>query len=110
MSYHDYPKGAGFGRDGNRRRPGLVDYGFVMENGSRAQRREVVRQLKAAKRAGLPDAAETLAALQANEGRPAHAWRITFPGRDPFVAWAMQGATAVEVRAQFPGARVEVAE
>ncbi len=106
----NYAKGAGLGRDANRRRPGLVDYGFVMDNGGRAQRREVLRQLKAAKRAGLPDAAETLAAFQAHDSQTAHAWRIILPGRAPFVAWAMQGATAAEVRAQFPGARVEVAE
>lgn len=69
MAHSDFPKGAGLGRDANRKRPGLVDYDWTMTNGSRAQRREIIRQLKMFKRQGHPEAAAMLAELEARYGR-----------------------------------------
>lgn len=65
---NNHPRGAGLGRDANRRRPGLVDYEWTMLHGSRAQRREILRQLRTAKRQGNPEAAAVLADFQARFG------------------------------------------
>ena len=69
MPHDNFPKGAGLGRDANRQRPGLVDFDWTMANGSRAQRREILRQLKMYKRQGVPGAAESLADMEASYGR-----------------------------------------
>lgn len=104
MPHDSVPKGAGLGRDANRRRPGLVDYGWTMQHGSRAQRREIVRQLKAYKRLGDPEAADMLQELTTETGK---VWLVRLPGRDPFRVICPQRATADEIRAQWPGADVE---
>lgn len=69
MSHANFPRGAGLGRDTNRSRPSLVDFDWTMANGSRAQRREILRQLKMYKRQGVPGAAEALADMEARHGR-----------------------------------------
>lgn len=107
----NYPKGAGLGRDANPRQPGLVDYEWAMQHGSRAQRREILRQLKVAKRQGHPGAADTLAELQAYATRRASlAWRVSIPGREPFTVICPQRVTAHEILLQWPGAVVEACE
>lgn len=68
MSHANFPRGAGLGRDANRSRPSLVDFDWTMANGSRAQRREILRQLKMYKRQGVPGASEALAELEARYG------------------------------------------
>lgn len=107
----DFPRGAGLGRDTNRKRPGLVDYEWTMQNGSRAQRREILRQLKTAKRHGIPDAAGTLAELEAyTTHRTSLAWIVSLPGRAPFTVICPQRVTAREILLQWPGALVEAAQ
>ncbi len=104
----NHPRGAGLGRDTNRRRPGLVDYGWTAENGSRAQRREILRQLKTAKRQGHPEAAETLADFQTYAThRASLVWHVSIPGREPFTVICPQRVTAREILLQWPGAMVE---
>lgn len=107
------PKGAGLGRDADRKRPGLVDYEWTMQHGSRAQRREILRQLKVYRRQGVPGAAEVLNSVIEHPHTPqsdAHrVWRVTMPGRPPFVVFVAQGATADEMLLQWPGAALEVA-
>lgn len=103
MPHDSFPKGAGLGRDSDRRRPGLVDYGWTMQHGSRAQRREIVRQLKVFKRQGHPEAAGMLHELS----QTGKVWLVRLPGRDPFRVICPQRATADEIRAQWPGADVE---
>ncbi|HJV26319.1 MAG TPA: hypothetical protein VJ673_11560 [Aromatoleum sp.] len=42
------------------------------------------------------------------EDRGVHkSWRVSVPGRTPFDAVCMQGASAAEIRSQWPGAAVE---
>lgn len=36
-----------------------------------------------------------------------HLWRIAVPGREPFLAWCIQGATADEILGVWAGATVE---
>lgn len=107
------PKGAGLGRDANRKRPGLVDYEWTMQYGSRAQRREILRQLKMYRRQGVPGAAEVMRSIAEHTHQPEagahHVWRVTMPGRPPFVVFVAQGATADEMLLQWPGAALEVA-
>ena len=64
MSHHDYPKGAGLGRDPTPKAPTPVDYTWTMQHGSRAQRREIVRQLKVFVRQGVPGAEQMLREAQ----------------------------------------------
>lgn len=105
MPHDNYPKGAGLGRDANRRRPGLVDYDWTLQHGGRAQRREILRQLKTYKRQGHPEAAAMLRALAPESGK---VWLVRLAGREPFRVICPQHATAAEIRAQWPGADVEV--
>jgi hypothetical protein len=56
------PRGAGFGRDTNRKHPAQVDFGWTAVNGSRAQRR-ALKLIRKAAREGHHDAAEVLADL-----------------------------------------------
>lgn len=113
MSHHDYPKGAGLGRDPNPHNPTLIDFEWTMQHGSRAQRREILRQLKMYRRQGVPGAAEAMRSLAEHGRKPepgAHrVWRVTVPGRAPFVVFVAQGATADEMLLQWPGAALEVA-
>lgn len=44
----NYPKGAGFGNDSNRHAPTLIDYGWIVRHGARAQRREALRAIRTA--------------------------------------------------------------
>ena len=109
MAHNDIPKGAGLGRDADRRRPGLVDYNFTMQHGSRAQRREILRQMKMYARQGVPGAAAELQRMTAfAEQRTALKWRVYLPDREPFVVVCPQRATANQIIAQWPGAAVEV--
>lgn len=113
MALNAYPKGAGLGRDVDRRRPGLVDFDWTMQHGSRAQRREIQRQLEMYRRRGVPGADDALTTLAGGARRPAGVhlrWRVILPGREPFVVSCAHGATASQVRAQWPGAVVEVAD
>lgn len=102
------PKGSGLGRDPNPHHPTLIDFAWTMQHGSRAQRREILRQLKMHSRQGVPGADEALHALS---GMPrAHRmWRVSLPGRAPFTVFCAQGATADEMLLQWPGAALEVA-
>lgn len=113
MSTGNYPKGAGLGRDTNPHRPTLIDFEWAMQHGSRAQRREILRQLKMYRRQGVPGAAEAMRSLAEHGRKPepgAHrVWRVTVPGRAPFVVFVAQGATADEMLLQWPGAALEVA-
>lgn len=104
MPHDNFPKGAGLGRDTNRHRPGLVDFDWTMLHGGRAQRREILRQLKTYKRQGHPEAAGKLHELATETGK---VWLVRLPGRDPFRVICPQRATAGEIRAQWPGADVE---
>lgn len=61
MAHDNYPRGAGMGYTSNRRRPAEVDFRWIAQNGTRAQRRAILRDIKAAKRAGHPDADKALA-------------------------------------------------
>jgi len=108
MSHHDYPKGAGLGRDPNPRNPTLIDFAWTMQHGSRAQRREILRQLKQHSRQRVPGADEALQAL-AGTSRAHRMWRVSLPGRDTFTVYCAQGATADEMLLQWPGAALEVA-
>lgn len=108
MAHDNYPKGAGLGRDPNPHNPTLIDFAWTMQHGSRAQRREILRQLKQHRRHGVPGADEALQSI--SRLSPAHRmWRVSVPGRDPFVVYCAQGATADEMLQQWPGATVEVA-
>ena len=114
MSHHDYPKGAGLGHDPGARSGRLVDFDWTMQHGSRAQRREIMRQLKVYRRQGVPGADDALRTFGDSARQPAgaaghRAWRVTPPGRAAFVVFCAQGATADEILAQWPGAAVEVA-
>lgn len=106
------PKGSGFGRDPNPHSPTLVDFAWTMQHGGRAQRREVLRQIKMYRRQGVPgaDAAlGSLAAIPRDRASAAHrVWRVAPPGRAPFVVFVAQGATAEEMLMQWPGAALEV--
>ena len=108
MSAGNYPKGAGLGRDANPHRPTLVDFEWAMQHGSRAQRREILRPLKMQSRQGVPGADEALRSL-AGMSRAHRMWRVSLPGRTPFTVFCAQGATADEMRQQWPGATLEVA-
>lgn len=112
MSHNSYPKGAGLGRDPNPRNPTLVDFEWTMQHGSRGQRREIQRQLKMYRRQGVPgadDVLRTLGSVSVHAAGKHNAWRVRLAGRAPFIVLCAQGATADEVRAQWPGAVVEVA-
>ena len=102
MAHVNFPKGAGLGRDSNRRKPSPVDYEWTMQHGSRAQRREIVRQLKVFKRQGHPEAEGILRELTAGK-----VWLVCLSGREPFRVICPQRATAAEVIAQWPGAVVK---
>lgn len=106
MVQANYPKGAGLGRDPNPRTPSMIDFGWTMRHGSRAQRREILRSLRLSLRGGVPGAADALHELES--ARVRRAWLVTPPRRNPFIAVSVQGATADEVQAQWPGAVVEV--
>lgn len=112
MSHDNYPKGAGLGRDPNPHRPTPVDFEWTMQHGSRAQRREILRQLKMYRRQGVPGAAEVMRSLSERLRSPddgAHReWRVSMAGRSPFVVFVAQGATANEMLQQWPGAKLEV--
>lgn len=102
------PKGAGFGRDANPRKPGLIDFGFTLEHGSRAQRRETLRQLQQFRRQGIPGAAEALAdARQRLEVRAYRHWRVSLSGREPFEVLSPTPCTAAEIHGVWPGAQLE---
>ncbi len=104
----NFPRGAGLGRDSNPRNPSLIDFDWTAQNGSRAQRREIVRQLKTFKRKGLPGAAEALVDLEATDLRARRkSWRVSLPGRTPFNVICPQHASADEIRSQWPGAELE---
>ena len=108
MPHHDYPKGAGLGRDRDRRKPGLVDFEFTLQHGSRAQRREIVRMLKQYKRAGVPGAAE--AAEQAQRrlaARTSRHWRVCLETGAEIDVFSTTPVTGLQVLKQFPGAVVE---
>lgn len=64
MSNPAIPKGSGFGRDANPKRPGLVDFVWTAEHGSRAQRRVARKLIRQAARTGHPDARAVLADLE----------------------------------------------
>ncbi len=112
MSHDSYPKGAGLGRDPNPHRPTPVNFEWTMQHGSRAQRREILRQLKMYRRQGVPGADEVMLSLSERPRRPEHnvhrMWRVSLPGRAPFTVFCAQGATADEMRLQWPGAALEV--
>ena len=84
-----------------------------MQHGSRAQRREILRQLKMYRRQGVPGASDAMRSLAEHAHKPepgAHReWRVTVPGRAPFVVFVAQAATADEMLLQWPGAALEVA-
>lgn len=112
MSHDNYPKGAGLGRDPNPHRPTPVDFEWTMRHGSRAQRREILRQLKMYRRQGVPGAAEVMRSLseqpRSSNDSAYRQWRVTVAGRSPFVVFVAQGATANEMLQQWPGAKLEV--
>ncbi|MCK2128227.1 hypothetical protein MX652_16270 [Thauera aromatica] len=108
MSTANFPKGAGLGRDPNPYNPTLIDFEWTMQHGSRAQRREILRMLKMQSRQGVPGAHAALRTL-AGMSRAHRMWRVSLPGRAPFTVFCAQGATADEMRAQWPGAALEVA-
>jgi TPR repeat protein len=58
------PRSAGFGRDANRKSPGMVDYAWTAIHGSRHQRREALKLIRRAAAAGNPDAMSALADLE----------------------------------------------
>lgn len=64
MSNPSIPKGAGFGRDADPKRPGFIDYAWTAEHGSRAKRRAARKLVRQAARAGHPDAQAVLAELE----------------------------------------------
>lgn len=64
MSNPSIPKGAGFGRDANAKRPSLIDYAWTAEHGSRAQRRAVRKLIRQAAAAGHLDVQAVLAELE----------------------------------------------
>lgn len=64
MSHADIPKGAGFGRNTSNKQPTPLDFVWIAENGSRAQRREVVKKLKRYAAQGNQDAATVLSELE----------------------------------------------
>ena len=64
MAHDSYPKGADLGHSGDRRQLGTFNITFVAENGSRAQRRQVKRQLERMAAAGNEDAARSLRYLE----------------------------------------------
>ena len=107
MSHDNYPKGAGLGRDPNPHNPTLIDFAWTAQHGSRAQRREILRLLKMQSRQGVPGADEALRTL-AGMSRAHRIWRVSLPGRAPFTVFCAQGATAAEIRQQWPGAALEV--
>lgn len=108
MSAGNFPKGAGLGRDPNPYNPTLIDFAWTAQHGGRAQRREILRQLKQHRRQGVPGADEALQAI--SRLSPVHRmWRVSVPGRAPFVVYCAQGATADEMLQQWPGATLEVA-
>lgn len=107
MSAGNYPKGAGLGRDPNPHNPTLIDFAWTAQHGSRAQRREILRLLKMQSRQGVPGADEALRTL-AGMSRAHRMWRVSLPGRAPFTVFCAQGATADEMRQQWPGAALEV--
>ncbi|MCK0508475.1 hypothetical protein [Aromatoleum anaerobium] len=108
MAHDNYPRGAGLGRDANPRQPGLVDYEWTMQYGSRSQRREIVRQLKMYKRQGQPGAERMLADMQAfAAARTSREWMVSLPGQEPFRVVCPKLSTANEICTQFPGAVVE---
>lgn len=107
MTYSNIPRRSGLGRDANPRRPGLIDFDFTIQHGNRAQRREILRQLKSYARAGIPDADEELVrAASTIEKRAAQRWLVAPPGRAPFEVIVPQRATEHEILAQWPGAIV----
>lgn len=111
MAHSDFPKGAGLGRDANRSRPGLVDYNFTMQYGSRAQRREILRQMKQYARQGVPGAAVELQRMTAfAEQRTSMQWRVYLPDRAPIIVVCPQRCTANQIIAQWPGAAVEAVD
>ena len=61
MNNPNIPRGAGFGRDANPRKPGLLDYEWTARHGSRAQRRAALKLIRQAARDGHPDAQAVLA-------------------------------------------------
>lgn len=108
MSRGNFPKGAGLGRDPNPSSPTLIDFTWTMQHGSRAQRREIMRQLKIYRRQGAPGADEALQTI-ARTSTAHRMWCVSLPGRAPFTVFCAQGATADEMRMQWPGAALEVA-
>ena len=56
--------GAGFGRDPNPHAPTLIDYGWIVRHGARAQRREALRLLRAHASGGDSSAAAVLSELK----------------------------------------------
>lgn len=108
MAHDNYPKGAGLGRDPNPHNPTLIDFDWTMQHGSRAQRREIMRQLKAYRRQGVPGAAAAFHGMQAYaEARTSLKWIVRLPDREPFSVVCPQRATAHDILRQWPGAIVE---
>lgn len=70
MAHDNYPKGAGLGRDPTPRNPTLIDFEWTMQHGSRAQRREILRQLKMYRRQGVSGAAEAMRSLAEHAHKP----------------------------------------
>lgn len=64
MSHFNFPKGAGFGRDPHPHNPALIDYGWIVRNGARAQRREALRIIRMAATQGDQAAQAVLADLK----------------------------------------------
>jgi hypothetical protein len=67
--YPSQPTGANLGQSEDRRQLGTFDIAFVAEHGSRAQRRQVKRQLERMAAAGNGDAARSLRYLEKQKGK-----------------------------------------
>lgn len=108
MTFGNLPRGAGLGRDSNRRKPGLIDYDFTLQHGTRAQRREVLRNLKLFARQGVPGAGEALEQAKVYFSKRAQRhWFVRPPGREGFHVVCTTPVTPAEILAQWPGAIVE---
>lgn len=64
MAHDNYPRGASFGQQDDRRHAGTFDVEWIAAHGSRAQKREALRQLKRRAAEGNIDAAASLAYLE----------------------------------------------
>lgn len=106
MAHLNFPKGAGLGHDPNKQQPTPIDYEWVMQFGSRAQRREILRHAKQHQRHGIEGAAVLAAELEAREKR-SDQWIVSLPGSAPFTVLWPHKARAAEILARYPGATVQ---